>query len=107
MLRSLSLLTLAAAVASLSGCAVNNQSTGTRGLGLTYQSAVKAKPDGTYYVEAEAAPLAGHRSGADAVATELATDFCNHRKQKMVEVKKDLDTHFLVNGVARLNFRCE
>lgn len=105
--RTTTLSCLALVTALLSACAVNNQSTGTRGLGLTYQSAIKPMNDGSFFVEAEAAPLAGRQSGADAVVTEQATNFCDHKKQKMVVVKKDFDSNLLVNGVVRLNFRCE
>lgn len=98
---------LALVTALLSACAVNNQSTGTRGLGLTYQSAIKPVSDGSFFVEAEAAPLAGRQSGADAVVTEQATNFCELRQKKMTVVKKDFDSNLLVNGVVRLNFRCQ
>lgn len=91
----------------LAGCAVNSQNTGWRGVGRTYQSAVKPLPDGNYYVEAEAALFAGRQTGADAVATELATDYCTNRKQKMVVIKKDADSNFVVNGVSRLTFSCQ
>ncbi len=90
----------------LTGCAIDHHSTGSRGLGLTYQSAVKPQPDGSFYVEAEAAPLAGRQGGASAVVTEQATNFCSLRKQQMSAVKKELDSHLLVNGVARLTFKC-
>ncbi len=90
----------------LSGCAVDNQHTGTRGAGLTYRSAVKPLPDGNFFIEAEAAPLAGRVEGAVAVATEQATNFCALRKQQMSVVKKEVDSHLLVNGVARLTFKC-
>jgi hypothetical protein len=90
----------------MSGCAIDNQRTSTRGAGLTYQSAIKTVPNGNFYVEAEAAMLAGRQDGALAVTTELATDFCAQRKQQMSIVKKELDTHLFVNGVARLTFKC-
>ena len=90
----------------LTGCAVDNHRTSTRGAGLTYQSAIKTVPNGNFYVEAEAAMLAGRQDGALAVTTELATDFCAQRKQQMSIVKKELDTHLFVNGVARLTFKC-
>jgi hypothetical protein len=101
-------ITLAIALVSafLTGCAIDHQSTGTRGAGLTYQSAIKSLPDGNFFIEAEAAPLAGRQDGALAVVTEQATNFCALRKQQMSVVKKELDTHLLVNGVARLTFKC-
>jgi predicted outer membrane protein len=101
-------ITLAIALVSafLTGCAVDNQSTGTRGIGFTYQSAVKPLPEGNFFIEAEAAPLAGRQDGALAVATEQASNFCALRKQQMSIVKKELASHLIVNGVARLTFKC-
>lgn len=97
----------ALALSTLAGCAVDNQSTGSRGAGLTYQSAVKPLADGSFYLEAEAAPLAGRQSGADATVTSQSENFCALKSKKAVMVKKEFDSHLLVNGVVRLTFRCE
>ena len=91
----------------LSGCAVDKEETSRHQLGATYRSAVKTLPNGQYFVEVEAAPLAGRQSGADTVATEKATQHCAQRQQKMTVVNKVFDSHLLVNGVVRLTFKCE
>lgn len=99
----------AATVASallLSGCAVKNDKTDFHGLGLTYQSHVKQLENGDYYTEVEAAPFAGRVPGAVGTANKNATDFCRSQNKAMQEVKTDRDSHLLINGVARLTFRC-
>ena len=107
LLRSTSRLMLAALVpVVLTACAVDNQYTATRGLGLTYRSDVKALPDGNFFVEAEAAPLAGRQGGARAVVNERAQFFCSERKKSVSVIKNETDSHLLVNGVARLTFAC-
>ncbi|ATF95424.1 Uncharacterised protein [Cedecea neteri] len=93
--------------ASLSGCAVQNDKTQFNGLGLTYQSDVKKLQNGDYYTEVEAAPAAGRMSGATGVVNTKATDFCKAQNKLMKEVKQETDSHLLINGVARLTFRCE
>lgn len=97
----------ALALGLLAGCAIDKDQTSVHGLGAVYQSTVKAQPDGSYYVEAEAAPTAGRQSGADQAVTSQATDFCAQRKQKMTMVNKEFDSHLVVNAVARLTFKCE
>lgn len=106
-MNKLNLFFVCALFSLLNGCAVDNQSTATRGIGKTYQSAVKPQPDGSFFIEAEAAPLAGRQSGAVSVVTEQASNFCAQRNKKMVEIQKTTDSHLLINGVARLHFRCE
>lgn len=93
-------------VAFLSGCSVQNDKTQFHGLGLTYQSDVKKLDNGDYLTEIEAAPAAGRIQGAIGTATKKASDFCKAQNKSMREVKTDIDTHLLVNGVARLTFRC-
>lgn len=90
----------------LSGCAVQNDKTQFQGLGLTYQSDVKKLGNGDYLTEVEAAPAAGRIKGAIGTATKKASDFCKVQNKSMREVKTDIDTHLLVNGVARLTFKC-
>ena len=91
----------------LTGCAVDSKNSGWRGIGKTYQSEVKALPDGNFYVEAEAAPLAGRQTGAAEVAKDLANNHCAHRQQKMTVVKQEAESHLLINGVSRLTFKCQ
>ncbi|AVF38036.1 hypothetical protein [Rahnella sikkimica] len=90
----------------LSGCAVQNDKTQFQGLGLTYQSDVKKLENGDYLTEVEAAPAAGRIQGAIGTATKKASDFCRVQNKSMKEVKTEIDTHLLVNGVARLTFKC-
>jgi hypothetical protein len=90
----------------LSGCAVQNDKTQFQGLGLTYQSDVKKLDNGDYLTEVEAAPAAGRIQGAIGSATKKASDFCRIQNKSMREVKTEIDTHLLVNGVARLTFKC-
>lgn len=92
--------------AFLSGCSVQNDKTQFQGLGLTYQSDIKKLDNGDYLTEVEAAPAAGRIPGAIGTATKKATDFCRVQNKSMQEVKTDIDTHLLVNGVARLTFKC-
>ncbi|WP_075183584.1 hypothetical protein [Pantoea sp. 1.19] len=90
----------------LAGCAVQNDTTRFHGLGLTYQSDVKALGDGQYQVEVEAAPAAGRVSGATGSANQRAANFCYRQNKSMQPLQTTTDTHLLVNGVARLTFRC-
>jgi hypothetical protein len=92
--------------AILSGCAVQNDKTQFHGLGLTYQSNVKTLDNGNYFTEVEAAPFAGRIKSAIGTATKNASDFCSVKNKAMKEVRMDIDTHLLVNGVARLTFQC-
>ncbi|MFO6299959.1 hypothetical protein [Rahnella selenatireducens] len=90
----------------LSGCAVQNDKTQFQGLGLIYQSDVKKLENGDYLTEVEAAPAAGRIQGAIGTATKKASDLCRVQNKSMKEVKTEIDTHLLVNGVARLTFKC-
>ncbi|MGK3194786.1 hypothetical protein [Enterobacter soli] len=90
----------------LSGCTVQNDKTQFQGLGLTYQSDIKKLDNGYYLAEIEAAPAAGRIQGAIGAATKKASDFCRVQNKSMREVKTDIDTNLLVNGVAHLIFKC-
>ncbi|CAH0273146.1 lipoprotein [bacteria symbiont BFo1 of Frankliniella occidentalis] len=90
----------------LTGCSVQNDKTQFQGLGLTYQSDIKKLDNGDYLTEVEAAPAAGRIQGAVGTANKKASDFCRVQNKSMKEVKTDIDTHLLVNGVARLTFKC-
>jgi len=90
----------------LSGCAVENDKTEFHGLGLTYQSKIKKLDNGDFMTEVETAPTAGRIKGAIGTATKNASDFCRVQNKAMKEVKTVIDTHLLVNGVARLTFQC-
>lgn len=92
--------------ALLSGCAVQNDKTQFNGLGLSYQSEVKKLDNGDFMVEVETAPAAGRVNGSIGTASKKASDFCNAKNKAMKEVKTEVDTHLLVNGVARLTFKC-
>jgi hypothetical protein len=98
---------LCGAAAVLTGCAVNHQSTGVRGVGLTYHSGVQTLPDGNFFAEVEAALGAGRQSGASKAVSEQATAFCAQRGQKMTEIKRELDTNIVIHGIARLTFQCK
>ncbi|WP_440515040.1 hypothetical protein [Serratia sarumanii] len=92
--------------ALLSGCAVQNDKTQFHGLGLTYQSNIKTLVNGDYMAEVEAAPAAGRINGAIGTASKKASDFCKVKNKAMKEIITEIDTHLLVNGVARLTFQC-
>ncbi|MCU6173000.1 hypothetical protein [Citrobacter cronae] len=93
-------------VITSSGCAVKNDTTSINGLGVTYQSDVKKLENGNYLTEVEVAPTAGRTSTAIARVTKIAVDYCNAQNKTMQEEKKVTGSHLLINGVARLVFRC-
>lgn len=93
-------------MAILSGCAVENDKTTINGLGLTYQSNVKRLHNGDYVTEVEAAPTAGRISGATGSANQNAVDYCRAQNKGMKVVNTETESHLLINGVARLTFRC-
>jgi hypothetical protein len=101
------LLACTLSVGLLTGCAVDSKNSGWHGIGKTYQSEVKRLPDGNFFVEVEAAPLAGRQSGASQVATDLANNHCALSQKKMTVVKQEADSHLLINGVSRLTFKCQ
>nr|WP_174505645.1 hypothetical protein [Acinetobacter sp. Marseille-Q1620] len=88
------------------GCAVSNDKTQVKGLGLTYHSDVKQDSDGNYVVAVEAAPFAGRKGGAESYAIKNATDYCSKQNKSMKIIKKETDSHLLVNGVAKVTFQC-
>jgi hypothetical protein len=90
----------------LSACAVDNQKTSVNGLGLTYQSTVKPQADGSFYVEAEAAPLAGRTAGAKKVVIDQAVSHCAQTGKKMTVVDLQEGSNMVVNGVSKLRFKC-
>lgn len=92
--------------ALMSGCAVKNDRTQFQGLGLTYQSNVMQLKSGDYYTEVEASPASGRIEGAIGTANKKASDFCRVQNKSIKVLKTDVDTHLLVNGVARLTFNC-
>jgi hypothetical protein len=98
---------IASSVLLLAGCAVEHDSTGFSGLGATYQSNVKPQADGSYYVEAEASLAAGRTTGAKGVVTDQAREFCTKQNKSLKVIDLSVDSHLLVNGVARMRFSCE
>jgi hypothetical protein len=97
---------MVSSVMLLAGCAVEHDKTGASGLGMTYESTVKTQPDGSYYLEAEAAPLAGREGGAKRVVTSQASEFCAKQNKALNVIDLTEDSHLLVNGVARMTFSC-
>lgn len=87
------------------GCAVQNDKTGFKGLGLTFSTNIQELENGDYVAAVEAAPLAGRKSGAEGYALVNATKFCDEKNQSVKVLKKDLSSHFQ-NGVARITFKC-
>lgn len=91
----------------ISACAVKNDHTLFHGLGLTYHSKIETLPDGSHIAAVEAAPAAGRKNGAIAYATKNAYEYCKYNKGKSLKVlSTEIDTNFIVNGVARLKFEC-
>ena len=90
----------------LSGCAVQNDKTQFRGLGLTYNSGVTKDSDGNYVAAVEAAPLAGRIGGAEAYVLSNATAYCTKQGKIVKVIKQETDSHLLLNGVAKLTFQC-
>ena len=102
------LLGLAILTASVTaGCAVQNDRTQIRGLGLSYASDIRKLPNGDYYVENEAAIGQGRISGATANANLDASKYCQSMGKSMRVIKEEKSSHMVVNGVDRLTFRCE
>lgn len=96
---SLSVLTV------LSGCAVSNDYTKFRGVGLTFNSHIQDLGDGKYLAAVEAAPAAGRKSGAQGYALVNATKFCDEHDKSVKVLETKLSSH-LQNGVAYLTFSC-
>lgn len=96
---------LALATILLSGCAVTNDQTKWRGIGLTFNANIKDIGDGKYLAAVEAAPAAGRKQGAEGYALMNATKFCHERDQNVKVLDTKLSSH-LQNGVANLTFSC-
>ena len=90
----------------LSGCAVENDKVGVNMVGATYESDIKQLGNDQYYIEAEAALLAGRIGGALKVVKTDAEIFCKEKGKQLQMLKETTDSHLLVNGVAKLTFKC-
>lgn len=93
------------ALAVLSGCAVTNDYTKFKGIGLTFNSHIQDLGDGKYLAAVEAAPAAGRKSGAQGYALVNATKFCDEHDKSVKVLDTKLSSH-LQNGVAHLTFSC-
>lgn len=91
---------------TLCGCAVEPDKVGVNIVGLTYQSTVKQLDDDQYYIEVEAAPLAGRVGGALKVAKADAENYCKEKEKELEIVEETTDSHLLVNGIGKLIFKC-
>ena len=100
---------LAAALCAfvLTGCAVKNNDTDLKGLGLTYNSDVTRDSEGNYVAAVEASLLSGRKGAAEAYVLKNATDFCAKQHKTVKVLKKETESHLLINGVARLTFQCQ
>jgi|GEM_PF-2155154 hypothetical protein len=96
---------------AMTGCAVKNDrtaiGTGSLGLGREYHSNIEHQPNGTYVASVETSLFAGRIAGAQEAAMRNANEHCKLTNKKVKVVDEATDSHFLLNGVARLNFRCE
>lgn len=101
------ILTAALCALALTGCAVKNNDTKFKGLGLTYSSEVTQNAEGNYVTAVEASLIAGRQGGAEAYVLKNAADFCAERNKTVRVLKKETDSHLLINGVARLTFQCQ
>lgn len=90
----------------ITGCAVPNDKTEFRGAGLTYNADISTDRNGNYVAAVEAAPLAGRKGGAEAYALQNANKHCNNQNKTVQVIKNETKSHLLVNGVARLTFKC-
>lgn len=91
---------------ALVGCAVQQDKTQINGLGLTYNSDIIQDKDGNYVSSVEAAPAAGRKSGAEGAAIKNATEYCKAQNKNLNIVNKEISSHLLANGVAKLTFQC-
>ncbi|RKS87133.1 hypothetical protein DES39_0348 [Orbus hercynius] len=90
----------------LNGCAVQNDKTKIHGLGLTYSSNVQQLSNGDYFTEVEASLASGRITTAVELANKNAVEFCKEQNKTMEQVISETNSHLLVNGTARLTFRC-
>lgn len=89
----------------LAGCAVENDHTDV-GFGLAYHSNIKENADGSYLAAVEASALRGRKGGAQKLVTADALKKCDSLGKRMEVIKDETESHLLINGVARLTFRC-
>lgn len=104
MKKILSLITLSSVII-FSGCAVSNDHTKWRGIGLTFNANIQDLGDGKYLAAVEAAPAAGRKNGAEGYALMNATKFCNEQEKNVKVLDTKLSSH-LQNGVANITFSC-
>ncbi|WP_173913027.1 hypothetical protein [Acinetobacter sp. Marseille-Q1618] len=100
------LLILPLVIVFFSACAVSNDKTQVKGLGLTYQANIKQDDNGHYVAEVEAAPGAGRKGGAESYAIKNATDFCAKQNKSLKVIKNETASHLWINGVAKVTFQC-
>ena len=89
----------------ITGCAVQNDHTAFRGIGLTFNANIQKLEDGNYVAAVEAAPAAGRKTGAEGYALLNATKFCKEQDKNVKVIDTKLSSH-LQNGVARITFTC-
>ncbi|MBQ4852594.1 hypothetical protein J8L98_11950 [Pseudoalteromonas sp. MMG013] len=99
-------LSLIAVLLMSTGCAVQHDKTEFGAIGLSYHSDIVENTDGSYYAEVEAALTRGRIGGAEGIVTKSAVEKCASLGKAMKVVKKETESHLLINGVARLTFRC-
>jgi hypothetical protein len=90
----------------LTACAVDKDRTDV-GFGLAYHSKVIEGVDGSYIASVEASLARGRVGGAIELAMDDANKKCAELNKNVKVVRTDADSNFLVNGVARLTFKCE
>lgn len=100
------LLILASGLVILSGCAVTNDYTKARGIGLTYNTEVQDLGNGTYFTAVEASASAGRKGGAESYAISNATKFCSEKSKSLKILKNEISTNKFVNGVSKITFSC-
>ncbi|KWN68693.1 hypothetical protein WM23_04715 [Burkholderia ubonensis] len=88
------------------GCAVDVARTDV-GAGLAYHADVKQNDDGTYAAAVEASLFRGRIEGARSLATKDAQEKCQSMGKQVNVVNEETGSNLLVNGVAKLTFRCE
>lgn len=92
-------------VCLLTGCAVDNAHTDI-GAGVAYHSGVTPAGDGIWQAAVEASPFRGRIRGAKALVIQDALEKCGSEGKSMKVMTEQTESHFLINGVARLTFRC-
>lgn len=105
MIKRIPFTSLVFAASILSGCAVENDRTDV-GAGLAYHSDIKPAGDGTWQAAVEASLLRGRIGGAKSLVIQDAVDKCHSEGKAMKVIRDETESHLLINGVARLTFRC-